>query len=343
MRVWFNRTFSNLYSVLESIRQGDGAREFELVCSHDHPRFPGFLAAHEHFPEPADLNGPRYVDFCLDFCERSRIAVFVPGREATAIAESTTRFASSGVVLLNVASAENLRALNDKAGFYSSAFEFSMRPPDFGAFTSVGTFDAAYERLRARHPVLCMKPARGVFGTGFRVIDETRPGLDLILKGLQHHIALSDLRALLAEAQSFPTLLLMEFLDGLEYSADCVGDAANLVACVQRLKAPDGRYGQVIVEMPEIRSACAQLTRRYGLFGLFNVQFREGRHGLRLLEVNPRFSGGIGMSCAAGINLPYLTLRGAVHGFDDAVAAPPPALGARVLEIPRALCLNGPA
>lgn len=311
------------------------------MCSHDHPRFPGFLAAHEHFLEPSGLRGADYVDFCLDFCQRSQIAVFAPGREAIALAENTARFASLGVCLLNAASAENLRALHDKASFYASAF--SIPPPEFDAFDSADAFDAAYERLRARHPVLCVKPAQGVFGVGFRVIDERRQGLDLILKGLMHHIALPDLRRLLAEAQSFPTLLLMEHLGGLEYSADCVGDGARLIACVQRCKPVDGRYGQDIVDLPEIRLACMELTRRYGLFGLFNVQFREGRHGLRLLEVNPRFSGGVGMSCAAGINLPYLALRGAVQGFTGAEAVPPVALGARVLEIPRALCLDDPA
>ncbi|MCI0654006.1 MAG: ATP-grasp domain-containing protein [Methylococcaceae bacterium] len=343
MRVWFNRTFSNLHSVLEAIRRGDAASEFELVCSHDHPRFPGFLAAHEHFLEPSGLRGADYVDFCLDFCERSHIAVFAPGREAVALAEQTARFASLDVRVLNAASAENLRALHDKARFYASAFEFSIPPPEFDAFDSAEAFDAAYERLRARHPALCVKPAQGVFGVGFRVIDEGRRGLDLILKGLMHHIPLPDLRRLLAEAQSFPTLLLMEYLGGQEYSADCVGDGARLIACVQRCKPVDGRYGQNIVDLPEIRLACMELTRRYGLFGLFNIQFREGRHGLRLLEVNPRFSGGVGMSCAAGINLPYLALRGAVQGFAGPLAAPPVALGARVVEIPLALCLDAAA
>jgi predicted ATP-grasp superfamily ATP-dependent carboligase len=343
MRVWFNKTFSNILGVLEAIRRGDEAGEFELAVSHDHPRFPGFLAAHESALEPADARGAAYVDFCLDFCERARIQIFAPGREAVALAENAARFASLGTRVLNAASPENLRALHDKAGFYARAMEFSIPPPDFAAFESAQAFDAAYEQLRARHPTLCVKPAQGVYGVGFRIVDEHRKGLDLMLKGCMHHIPLQDLRRSLAEAAPFPALLLMEYLDGVEYSADCVGDGARLIACVQRRKPLDGRYGQEIVDLPEIRDACAELTRRYGLMGLFNAQFREGRHGLRLLEVNPRFSGGVGMSCAAGINLPYLALRGAVHGFDRIAPVPAAAVGARVLEIPRALCLEGSA
>ena len=72
----------------------------------------------------------------------------------------------------------------------------------------------------------------------------------------------------------------------------------------------------------------------------FNVQFREGRGGLRLLEVNPRFSGGIGMSCANGVNLPYLAVRGAIHGFAGQGLAVSAAVGSRVAEIPRAHCVE---
>lgn len=341
MRVWFNKTFSNVHGVLEAIRRGDRAEEFALVVSHDHPRFPGFLAAHESALEPADLRGDAYVDFCLDFCARAKIQIFVPGREAVALAENAARFAAQGVRLLSAASPENLRALHDKAGFYAQTADYSVPPPEFVAFDSSAAFDAAYASLRARHPILCVKPAQGVYGLGFRVIDETRRGFDLMLKGEMHHIPLADLRRSLAEAEPLPALLLMEYLDGLEYSADCLGDGTRLIACVQRRKPADGRYGQDIVEMPEIRRSCAELTERYGLSGLFNVQFREGRGGLRILEINPRFSGGVAMSGATGVNLPYLAMQGAAHGFDRLTPIPAAAVGARVLELPQALCLAG--
>lgn len=339
MRVWFNKTFSNIHAVLELIRHGDTAGEFELICSHNNPHFPGFQAAHEHALEPLDSHGEAYIEFCLDFCERHRIEVFAPGRELITLGENAARFAARGVRLLATASPQNLRLLHDKAGFYTRATHNSPPPPEFCAFDDIDGFDVAYAALRARHSVLCVKPAEGVFGVGFRIIDEQRQGLDLMLKGDTHRVPLADLRQLLAEAESLPTLLLMEYLDGFEYSADCVGDGARLIECVQRRKPLDGRYGQEIVDSPPIRRACAELTQEYGLQGLFNVQFRDGRDGLRLLEVNPRLSGGIAMSCAAGINLPYLALRGILHGFDDYVPAPP-TVGVRVLEIPRAQCLG---
>ena len=340
MRVWFNKAFSSLHSVLESIRGGDVTGEFDLVCSHDHPRFTGFQSAHHHALEPANRHGDEYLSFCLDFCKQEGIEVFFPGREAVLLAENATRFESLGVRLISTASPDNLRTIHDKLEFYSNSAECCVPPAEFCAFDSLPAFDAAYADLRSRHPVLCVKPAKGVFGIGFRIIDEHRLGLDLLLTGHMHHIPLHDFRRLLDEADFIPSLLLMEYLDGVEYSADCVGDGNQLVALVQRRKPLDGLYGQDIVDLPAIRAACAELASHYGLLGLFNVQFREGRGGLRLLEVNPRFSGGIGMSCANGVNLPYLAVRGAIHGFAGQGLAVSAAVGSRVAEIPRAHCVE---
>jgi biotin carboxylase len=341
MRVWFNKIFSNVHGVLELIRRGDRAGEFELVCSHPHEGFPGFLAAHEHALEPGGLAGEAYVEFCLAFCRERLINIFVPGKEADLIAEHAARFAEQGVRVLAAASPATLRLLNNKARCYAEAWRFSVPPPAFLEFSTATEFDAAYARLRARHAVLCVKPVEGVCGIGFRVIDERRGALELLLKGLTQYIPLDDLRRCLASAECFQTMLLMEYLDGPEYSADCVGDGQRLVQCVQRRKPQDGSYGQTIVSHPAIMRTLEEMTEAYRL-GFFNAQFREGREGLRLLEINPRFSGGVAMSCATGVNLPYLALRGFVHGFENHA---PVALkvGARVAEIPRAQVLEGVA
>jgi hypothetical protein len=331
-RVWFNRIFSSVRALFDLVRQGDEAGEFHLVCTHTKTNFPGFAAAHEHALEPAGLSGSDYVDFCLDLCRERRIDCFWPGKEARLLAEHRDRFAEQGVRLLAVASADNLDVLLDKARFYARARSFSIPPPDSIEFCTAGEFETAYARLRASHDSLCVKPAVGVNGAGFRVIEEHRGGLDILLQGALYSIHLDGLRQLLSETDSFKPLLLMEFLGGSEYSLDCVGDGRRLVALTQRKKAREGGYGQQIVAIPELTQAVAEMTAAFGLTGLFNVQFREGRDSLRLLEINPRFAGGIGYTGAAGLNLPYLALHGLVHGFPEG-QQPLVAASTQVLEV----------
>lgn len=334
-RVWFNKTFSNVRAVLELIRQGDTAGEFRLLCTHPSETFPGFLAADECDLEPADLAGNDYVEFCLDFCRKQRVDLFWPGKGAALLAAHRDRFLSQGIRLLTVATADTLAILQDKARFYAEARRFSIPPPDTLEFRSEAEFETTYTRLRGVHDVLCFKPSDGVNGSGFRVIEERRGALDILLRGTLYAIDLAGFRRILADTKNFPPLLLMEYLDGPEYSVDCVGDGRKLIAHVQRKKPESGVYGQCIVGLPELERAISEMVEAYALRGLFNVQFREGRSGLRLLEINPRFAGGIGMSGAAGVNLPYLALKGAVHGFSDC-ARTPARVGARVMEISRA-------
>jgi hypothetical protein len=66
---------------------------------------------------------------------------------------------------------------------------------------------------------------------------------------------------------------------------------------------------------------------------LVNIQFKTDRLGeTKLLEINPRASGGVAMSCLSGINLPYLALCGAVDGYGG-LDIPAPRLGLRVTEV----------
>ena len=62
----------------------------------------------------------------------------------------------------------------------------------------------------------------------------------------------------------------------------------------------------------------------------------EGAGRLRLLEINPRMSGGIGMACVAGPALPYLALCGFVDGYAG-VSVPAVRAGIRVAELAHAI------
>lgn len=312
-RVWFNRAFSSVYAAIASIRAHDRDGRYHLVYSHVGPA-PAGQIAHQFALEPTGLHGDAYVDWCLAFCRAQQIDIFIPGKEARLLAGASAQFAVQGTRLLSAASAETLQLLHDKARFYASVACPVAPPPEAQAVHTLAEFDAAYAQLRARHAQLCIKPAQSIYGLGFAVIDEARSGAELLIAGVQYHIGLADLRAGLAQLPAFRTMLVMAYLEGREYSADCVGDHGRLVAAVVRRKPRSGAT-QRIVQHPDILDACAALARAYRLNGCFNVQFRETAGRPRLLEINPRMSGGIAMACAAGPNLPYLALAGFDAGY----------------------------
>jgi biotin carboxylase len=338
-RVWFNKTFSSVTAALNLIRAADSEGRYRLLCSNTTPHVLAALAAHEFALEPSGIKGEEYLDWCLAFCREHGVGIFIPGKEAALISAASPRFAAKGTRVLAVASQEVLHLLHDKARFYQTVNLPIAPPAAFRIVENIDQFDAAYAELRASHAKLCIKPSVSVYGLGFAVIDEERDSAHLLLQGAQYHVGMADLRRGLAPQSPFRTMILMEYLAGHEYSVDCIGEHGRLICAIPRKKPLQAGYGQTIELDPDILTACAQLCETYQLNGIFNVQFREGERGLGLLEINPRMSGGIGMACLAGPNLPYLALSGFDRGYAG-LQVPPIRSGIRVGEIAQAVELQ---
>lgn len=337
-RVWFNKTFSSVYGALNLIRQGDTSETYRLICSSPNPHAIAPLAAHEAALEPSGLKGAEYVDWCLAFCREQHVDIFVPGKEASLVGSRRDAFDAIGTRVMSAAPPAALDLLHNKAEFYATASAPTAPSPEFAVFESLEQFDEAYARMRADHPMLCMKPSVSVYGIGFRKILEDRSGFDLLMAGDAYRIDLRSLRELLERATSFRPMLLMPYLAGHEFSVDCVAEDGVLVCAVARCKPLVAGAGQEIVVREDIQQACTDLVAQFALNGNVNIQFREGDEGLRVLEINPRMSGGIAMASLAGPNLPYLGLA----VFDcgrTAVDLPAIDAGLRVGEVTQALRL----
>jgi len=332
MRVWFNRTFSSVYAAIGLIREADRAGRFHLIYSNANPHAAAARVAHQFMVEPTGLDTEAYIDWCLDFCREHRVDIFIPGKESTTLAGQHARFAAIGTRVLSAAAPAALELIHDKARFYAELDLPGAPLAETRLFENLAQFDAAYAELRRRYPKLCVKPSKSVFGLGFSILDEERSSAALLIAGAQYHIGLADMRRGMEELGQFRTMLLMQYLDGHEYSVDCVGDQGRLVAAVARKKPMQAGRGQLIDMRQDILDACAKLAADFGLNGCFNVQFRENGEQLHLLEINPRMSGGIGMACVAGPNLPWIALSGFADGFER-VQVPPVRNGIRVAEL----------
>ena len=213
MRIWFNKTFSSIHTVLRNIRESDHAGNITLIFSHTHAQVPGMAVADEKFIEPEKLSDDDYLDWAFNFCVEQQIDWFWPGKAARLISEHKTRFAAIGTQIISVATPEVLGLLNDKAAFYHSLSRDIAESPETIAVNNLAEFDAAYQSLRRKHETLCVKPAVSVFGLGFRIIDEQQFSINHLLKGLEYRIPLAELRLGMMNVPTFNSLLVMEYLN----------------------------------------------------------------------------------------------------------------------------------
>ncbi|MDD5268426.1 MAG: ATP-grasp domain-containing protein [Methylococcales bacterium] len=330
MRIWFNKTFSTISAVFTDLRQSTPAGEVTLICTHTHTTASAFLAADESRLEPAELTGLAYVEWCVDFCRQHDVNLFWPGKEAALISKYHVLFQSIGTQVMSVADYDTLTLLHDKAIFYTGLSPDIAPIMDFIAVNNRDEFDSAVTTLSAKHEKLCVKPAVSVFGLGFRVLDTQRDSITQLLKGVEYQIPMQELRQGMNNTPEFNTLLVMEHLGGPEWSVDCAGRYGELLCAVQRKKSLLAGFGQVIDNNAKIHGMVGRLTAHYRLNGLFNIQFKEGVNGPRLLEINPRPSGGFGMACLSGANLAHIALQ-SIKG--ETVQSPKIRYGLKVTEI----------
>ncbi len=330
MRIWFNKTFSTINSVFRNIHLAFPVDEVSLICTHTHGNAAAFLAADECHIEPSDLTGFAYLEWCVNFCQQHNIQLFWPGKEAALISQYHDLFLATGTQVLSVADYETLTLLHNKADFYSQLNPAIAQAMDFIAVNTADEFDLAVADLSKKHERLCVKPAVSVFGLGFRVLDRQRDSISQLLGGIEYQIPLQELRQGMKNTPEFDTLLVMEHLGGHEWSVDCAGRHGELLCAVQRKKPLLAGHGQTIDNNAEIQGMVTRLTEHYQLNGLFNIQFKEGQQGVRLLEINPRPSGGFGMACLSGANLAKIALQ-SIKG--DIVQTPVIQYGLKVTEI----------
>jgi glutathione synthase/RimK-type ligase-like ATP-grasp enzyme len=317
-RIWYNKSFSFVYAAINLIKQQDINQEFHLIASHTQAHARALLVAHEAHVEPSGLTGQAYVEWCLAFCQQHRVEVFVVGKEAQTIASYEQAFLAIGTRLFLVADADTLILMENKSQFAAQLPTEIAILPETITVTTASEFQLAYQQLRSGYRRVAVKPAISVFGLGFREIDEQRSCLQHILKGDEYIISLEELQSAMAKQPTFGKLLVMEFLDGDEWSVDCLADKGQLWVAVQRRKAmkEKGVPSQYIDNNPDIAAMCQRLTQHLHLSGQFNIQFREGQNGIRLLEINARPSGGMAMACLSGVNLPYMALKGFINGYE---------------------------
>ncbi len=311
--------FNKSLSVTAAILQGVQNSPYRVWASHSDPLSAQYLATKHHFVEPKHLQGEPYARWLLQACLERGIGIVVAGKARELLADWRPQFAAQGVQLITASDRATQELLEDKVAFLRG-WDTSILPiPRWTSFESAEEFERALTELQTEGVRLCLKPARGIFASGFRILQE-KPDLQRFLQGSLYDMSLAAARELFAVQPHFAPMLLMHTLEGPEHSVDCVAWEGELLAAVVRRKG-EGR--QWIQDRPDLQEVARRVARTYGLSGIFNFQTKDdlakGEGTAHMLEINARPSGGLRYSMKAGVNFGRLLL--------DAACGQPTALG----------------
>lgn len=155
---------------------------------------------------------------------------------------------------------------------------------------------------------VCFKPLMGKGSRGFHVLDATRDRVTDLLEGRPgdgFHPTFFELVGILGNALTFPHLLVMEYIEGPEFTADVFCERGQILMGFMKTREAI-RAGLAmrfeIKEDPTLWDQATVIARQLNLSYFANIQFK----GDKLLEINPRIST---MMIQPDFNMPWLAVK----------------------------------
>lgn len=336
MRVWFNHWFSTAYHLINMIKAGDPGK-FAVIGSSTNREAIYKQACDEWYYEADGLSSDEYIDFCLTFCKEHEIDIFAPRRFLVDIVRNAERFDEIGVKLFADTCADTIEMLDNKLSTYD--YFRTLDPeyvPEVRIAKSFEEFKASYEELKRKASRVCYKLVIDEGARSFRVVDDRIECTSALLEKPGAKITWPAALKVLKQYDFSNPMLLMPYLSGVEISADCLATpSGNLI--IPRYKT-NKRYSEVIFNA-DVMAECSRMMDKLGLKMPLNIQFKKDADKLFLLEINPRMSGGLQLSCeATGLNVPSIAIN-QLLGIERSWKYP--AISAqKVAHIETPICLN---
>jgi carbamoyl-phosphate synthase large subunit len=259
---------------------GRGGR---VLATDVNPWSPGVHVADEAFSVPLST-APDYVPAILDLCRHEHVDIVVPtiDDELPVLAAARARFAGEGIHVV-VSPLDTALACNDKV---ETCQRLRAAGVPAAASYAPGDLPATLE------PPVFVKPRVG--------------------RGSVGAFAAKNRRELSFFLQYVPDPCVQEYLDGPEYTLDIFCDGkGEPVSVVPRervvIRAGVIDRGRTVNDRRfiDLGIACA---RALPFAGPINVQCRMHGGTPTVFEINPRFSGGIGLTIRAGADFPRWVL-----------------------------------
>lgn len=248
-----------------------------------------------------------YLPALLELVDREKIDLLVPllDVELVKLSENRQRFAGHGCGVV-LSSPEVVRTCRDKL----AAYEFLVRQ----GINTPRTWTPEQVLRRERHEFpYFLKPRFGSASIG-----------NCVLRNID------DLNAFVPRV---PDAIIQEFVAGAEHTLDVYAGYDGVPRCVVPRERIEVRGGEVTkartVRHEAIMEAGVRVVRALAeCVGLITIQLILTPQGqIRVIEINPRFGGGVPLSIEAGADFPRWLLmewlgrspRIAMDGFRDGV------------------------
>jgi len=271
--------------LIEAFRRAARREKIDLtVVVADASRLaPGMHAADVAHVVPR-ITSRDYIPSITRIVKRDRPDLLIPliDSDLLLLARARETFSRLGCRAL-ISSPTVVRTCRDKVRTYEFLCRHGIDTP------ATWTLDEVLRRRRNRFPYF-IKPRYGSAGRGSAKVP--------------------DLETLRFRGPRVPSPIVQEFVDGPEMTLDVYAGFDGVPRCVVPRERIEVRAGEVskgrVVKDPAVIEAGRQVVAALGeCLGVVTIQcIVDPRQRVRVIEINPRFGGGVPLAIAAGADFP---------------------------------------
>jgi carbamoyl-phosphate synthase large subunit len=269
----------------------------------------GVLFADAHF-QVGRGDAPGYAQELLSLCKANNVDVVVPlsDEEALALSEMAQQFSDNGIRVLGSGADATRRAAN-KANFLKVLTKNNLPVPGYAMPRSADDLTGAVERLGFPSNRVVCKPVGQRGGRGFRILSSAFDEIgQILLSQRELYLSLERLQQALKQTDEMPEFLVMEYLDGTDYSVDVLVEngACQQIIAQQKIISDDGRIvATKIISDPRIDTVVEGIVAVFDFDFLINIDMAERRADGAILpyEVNVRPSALVTGTAITGVAL----------------------------------------
>ena len=317
--VYFNQWFSSIGPVIEDIKakaEKDGIL-LKIIGSSTNPDHAYKNVVDKFYVEDwsegnnADEMEKNYINWVLNVCNKEGVDLFIAKKHSDIILKHQKEFEYKGIKVITCNEYDGLKTKKKTYEKLERFPEFVELIPKYFKGNSYGLACEWVTNRLENGKATIMKLDEDEGGTSYKEITLEGPSINQIKSYYGQKITLDTFRKVLNQ-DNINDFIIMEYLKDPEISVDCYNTSTHVIA-IAREKSR-GRVQKVFIDS-KITKIAEDIARTCISTGkLFNFQLRyDGNDQYKLLEINPRISGGAYIEVALGINLMYMQIVDALN------------------------------
>jgi carbamoyl-phosphate synthase large subunit len=279
-------------STLIQMLKNNGERAIEIVGTDMDDEAVGRFLTDKFYRVPAG-NSEEYIPRMLEIVEKEDPDVLFPesSNEVLPLASNKYKFEKLGTKVL-VSDPQSIAVANDKYRMYETLrSNTKISLPKYILVNSLDEFITGTEKMGYPDRPVIFKPPVGKGSRGVRIINPKANRRQHLMekKPTSKFMSLEEFQEIFSTGTEFPQFLLMEFIEGMERTADSLAmEGRELLTTIKTVE--QARWGVIVrgelVQRPYLVDKTREILEAIPLSYCVNLQFIEEQ----LIEINPRVS-----------------------------------------------------